>query len=244
MIATHKLFSVVACLSLGAAHAASLDKKIATPTAVARIADGEYCFAHVRTLTPERTPPSYLVLRLRIQVAYLNAGDRPLIIPVEHERTVYTALKPGVMNIFHELPTVDSLTPSLKEMKDLPPKVSVENPIDPKNDYFAIVPAHGNLVSSRSETINFPVNHKMLFRHDPDLRGKRLYLRLELNQQEITPALLADLSDRWAQFGVPWTGSLMTNVMTIDVPRTVAQAKRCDDGPFETPNNKGADIGK
>src|SRR5580658_6917081 len=70
----------------------------------------------VRRLTPERLPPSYLVLRLNIQVAYRNNGARPLIIPVEHERTVYTALKPGVMNIFRELTGtgIDGLASSLK----------------------------------------------------------------------------------------------------------------------------------
>jgi hypothetical protein len=240
----NKLFPVLVCLSVCGAQAASLpENRLVAPTAVARITGGDYCFARVRGIEPERQPPSYLVLRLRIQVAYLNSGGRPLIIPLDHERTVYTALKPGVMNTFHELPTVESLSPSLKPMKDLPAKVSPDNPVDPKNDYFSIIPGAGDLVSSTIENITFPVNHKNLLRHDPDLRGHRLYIRLELKQQDMSPALLTDLSDRWTKFGVPWTGGVMTNVMTIDVPQQIAQAGACVDGPFESPGNHQENLG-
>jgi hypothetical protein len=241
---TNKLFPVLVCLSVCAAEAASLpDNRVLAPTAVARITGGDYCFARVRRLEPERQPPSYLVLRLKIQVAYLNSGRRPLIIPLDHERVIYTALKPGMMNIFHELPIVELLSPSLKPMKDLPPRVSPDNPVDPRNDYFSIIPAGGDLVSSIIENITFPVNHKNLLRHDPDLRGHRLYIRLQLNQQELTPALLTDLSDRWTKFGTPWTGSVTTNVMTIDVPQQIAQAGASVDGPFETPGNHQENLG-
>jgi hypothetical protein len=234
----------VACLSLCTLPGASLpDPQRVGLQAAARITAADYCFARVRRLTPERLPPSYLVLRLNIQVAYRNNGARPLIIPVEHERTVYTALKPGVMNVFRELPGIDGMVPSLKLMKELPPKVSPDNPSDPKNDVFVVIPARGDLVSPIFEEITLPVNHKLLLRHDPDLRGNRLYLRLQLKQQELLPALQTDLSDRWTRFGVPWTGNVMTNVVTIDVPRQFPQVKPCVDGPFETPDNYHENLG-
>src|SRR5580693_10311400 len=101
---TLKLFpttlGAVAFLSLCSLQGASLpDSQRIGLTGAARIVAANYCFARTRRFTPERQPPSYLVLRLRIQVAYRNGGTRPLIIPVEHERTVYEALQPGVMNI-------------------------------------------------------------------------------------------------------------------------------------------------
>src|ERR1039458_7044323 len=98
---TNRLFFVaIAYLSLSAAQGASLpDTRVVPPTAVVRITDTNYCFARVRRLAPERQPPSYMVLQLKIQVAYRNPGTRPLIMPLEHERTIYTALKPGVMKI-------------------------------------------------------------------------------------------------------------------------------------------------
>jgi len=231
-------------MSLCAAQGASLpDSRNIGLSAAARITEANYCFARTRRFTPERQPPSYLVLRLRIRVAYLNGGTRPLIIPVEHDRTVYTALKPGVMNIFRELPGTDGLHPSLKLMKELPSKVSPDNPGDPRNDYFSVIPAHGDIVESLLEEITFPVNHKMLLRHDPDLRGHRLYVRLQLKQQELSPELETDLSDRWTRFGLPWTGNVMTNVMTVDVPRQIPEAKPCVDGPFETPGNRQENLG-
>jgi hypothetical protein len=234
------------CSVLGAAKAASLpDSRNVGLSAAARITEANYCFARTRRFTPERQPPSYLVLRLRIQVAYLNTGTRPIILPVEHDRTVYEALKPGVMNIFHEMPgmAIDGLSASLKLMKELPPKVSPDNPADPRNDYFAVIPAGGNILEPLLEEIAFPVNHKMILRHDPDLRGHRLYIRLQLKQQELSPELETDLSDRWVRFGVPWTGNVMTNVMTIDVPRQIGEAKPCVDGPFETPGNHQENLG-
>jgi hypothetical protein len=234
------------CSVLGAAKAASLpDSRNVGLSAAARITEANYCFARTRRFTPERQPPSYLVLRLRIQVAYLNTGTRPIILPVEHDRTVYEALKPGVMNIFHEMPgmAIDGLSASLKLMKELPPKVSPDNPSDPRNDYFAVIPAGGNILEPLLEEIAFPVNHKMILRHDPDLRGHRLYIRLQLKQQELSPELETDLSDRWIRFGVPWTGNVMTNVMTIDVPRQIGEAKPCVDGPFETPGNHQENLG-
>jgi len=39
-------------------------------------------------------------------------------------------------------------------------------------------------------------------------------------------ALMTDLADRWARFGVPWTGTLTTNLIAVDVP-----AKPKDPGP-------------
>jgi hypothetical protein len=237
-------FGAIVCLSFCSLQAASLpDSQRVGLTGAARIAEAKFCFAHNRLFSPERQPPSYLVLRLRIQLAYRNTGTRPLIIPLEHERTVYTALKPGVMDIFRELPGMEGLTPTLKVMKELPYKVSPDNPSDPKNDFFVVIPAHGDYVPPQFEEITLPVNHKMVFRHDPDLRGKKLYLRLQLKQQELTPELETDLSDRWVRFGVPWTGKVMTNVVTIDVPRQLPDAKPCVDGPFETPDNYHENLG-
>src|SRR5580698_948301 len=102
---TIKLFpatlSALACLSLSTLQGASLpDSQRIGLTGAARITAADYCFARTRRFTPERQPPSYLVLRLKIQVAYRNTGARALIIPIEHERAVYTALKPGVMDLF------------------------------------------------------------------------------------------------------------------------------------------------
>jgi hypothetical protein len=237
-------FGALACLSLCTLQGASLpESQRVGLTGAARIAEANFCFARTHRLTPERQPPSYLVLRLRIQVAYRNTGTRQLIIPVEHERTVYTALKPGVMDIFRELPGIDGLEPSLKVMKELPYKVSPDNPSDPKNDFFVVIPAHSDFVAPLFEEITLPVNHKMMFRNDPDLRGKRLYLRLLLRQQEMTPELETDLSDRWVRFGLPWTGNVMTNVVTIDVPRQFQDVKPCVDGPFETPDNYHENLG-
>src|SRR3984885_718633 len=73
------------------------------PAAIASIAKADYCFARVRGLAPERMPPAYLVLRLHVRIDYRNTGTRPLIMPLERERTIYSSLTQGKMSIFKEL---------------------------------------------------------------------------------------------------------------------------------------------
>lgn len=181
----------------------------------------------MRGLDPGRLPPAYLVLELSVRISYRNPGARPLILPLEHERTIYTALVPGSrMNIFHG--PLGLLEPSYNPMKDLPADVSPDSPVSPRNDVFTAIPAGGELTPPLMENIILPVNRKALFRHDPDLRGHRVYLRLKLKHRELAAGLEAVLSDRWTRFGVPWTGTLMTNTFAIDVPQA-PQGLPCKD---------------
>lgn len=232
--------------SIGLAQASSIQgAPVAGPEAVATITSASYCFAHERALEVERLPPSYLVLQLHVRVAYQNAGTRPLIMPLGYQRKVYMALKPGVMAISDQRKNFpDDSEPA--PMTRLPADVSPDNPVNPSNDVFTIIPAGGEMKTPFDEELNFPVNHKKLFSRDPDLRGHRLYIRLQFDQQDMDPVLKANLSDRWARFGVPWTGRLRTNTVTIDVPSAPPSAKLCVDtrvperfdGHLQTGNNR------
>ncbi len=66
-----------------------------------------------------------------------------MILPLERERTIYTALKPGNMSEFKE--GLGLLDPALKVMNELPADVSRDNPILPKNDVFGVIPAGGEM---------------------------------------------------------------------------------------------------
>jgi hypothetical protein len=218
--------SVFACVC-PAWGAAPRDAAIPGPSAVATNAEINYCFARVRGLDPGRQPPAYLVVQLHVQVAYRNAGTRPLILPLERERTVFRSLKPGIaMTVFHA--PFSLLEPSYTMMKDLPADVSPDSPVEPKNDVFAVIPARGEMTPPLMEDIVMPVDRKSLFGKDVDLRGHKVYLRLKFAHRELSAALKASLSDRWARFGIPWTGTLMTNTFVIDVP-TAPQAAPCKD---------------
>jgi hypothetical protein len=117
-------------------------------------------------------------------------------------------------------------------MKDLPADVSPDSPVSPKNDVFAVIPAGGEMTPPLLEEIEMPVSRKGLFRQYPDLRGHRVYVKLRFVHRELSAALAADLSDRWSRFGVPWTGTLTTNTMLIDVP-AAPEAAPCKD--IQTP---------
>jgi len=210
--------------------AATRNPEIASPTAIATNAEVTYCFARVRGLDPSREPQAYLVVRLRATVSYRNAGTRPVILPLEHTRIIYSGFKPEGMKVFKE--GLGLLDPVLKVMKELPPDVSPNSPVSPKNDVFGVIPAGGEMTPPRLEEITLPVNRKGVFRQYPDLRGHRVFVKLQFAHQELAAALLADLSDRWSLFGVPWAGSLTTNVIAIDVP-AAPQAAPCKD--IQTP---------
>jgi hypothetical protein len=219
--------SALTCAGLFFSQAATLpDSKISSPTAEATSADVNFCFARVRGLDPTRLPPAYLVLRLNVTVSYRNPGTRPLILPLERERTIYTALKPGSMNVFKE--GMGLFDPILKPMNDLPADVSPDSPVNPKNDVFAVIPAGGEMTPPLLEEITLPVSRKGLFKKYPDLRGHRVYLKLRFVHRELSAALEASLSDRWSSFGVPWTGTLTTNTILIDVPAS-PEAAPCKD---------------
>jgi hypothetical protein len=202
------------------------DTRIVSPTAIAADANVNYCFARVRGLDPERLPPAYLVLRLTVKVSYRNAGSRALILPLKRERTVFSALKPGSMNVFKD--GLGLFDPILKPMEHLPPDVSPDSPFDPKNDSFAVIPAGGEMTPPLLEEITMPVSRKGVFRRYPDLRGHRVYVKLRFEHQELSAPLQANLSDRWSRFGVPWSGTLTTNTILIDVP-AAPQAAPCKD---------------
>jgi hypothetical protein len=215
------------CAGLGLGQAAAVrDSRIVSPTAYASSANVTYCFARVRGLEPERLPPAFLVLRLRVTVAYSNPGTRPIILPLESERTVYTALKPGQMSVFKD--NLGLFNRAFKVMADLPGNVSPDSPITPKNDIFAVIPAGGEMTPPLSEEVILPVDRKGVFRKYPDLRGHRVYIKLRFAHRQLSAALLADLSDRWSRFGVPWTGTLTTNTILVDVPAS-PQATPCVD---------------
>jgi len=219
--------SVLICSGLGSGGAATIrDLRVVSPTAVATNAEVSYCLDRVRGLDPERLPPAYLVLRLRITVSYSNAGTRPVILPLERERIIYTALQPGAMKIFKE--GLGLFDPVLKVMNDLPDDVGLDSPVTPKNDVFTVIPAGGEMTPPLVEEITLPVNRKPLFRRYPDLRGHRVYMKLRFVHRDLSAALQANLSDRWSRFGVPWTGSLTTNTILIDVP-SAPQAVPCKD---------------
>jgi hypothetical protein len=225
--------SVLACICLCFGQGAPPGNiPAAGPQAVVTNASADYCFTRVRGNDPSQMPPAYLVLQLRVRVAYHNGGTSPMILPLERERALYTALKPGPMEKFPPPPGL--YEPGRSVMKKLPADVSPESPIQPKNDVFTVIPAGGEMTPALMEDFTLVLNHKTDFRTYPDLRGHRVYVQLQFAHRQLAPALEAALSDRWSRFGVLWTGTLRTNVFTIDVP-AAPHAAACKDDYTGTP---------
>jgi hypothetical protein len=218
------LTCAVLCFGVDAAQRAA---NVGGPEAVATNADISYCFARERGLDPGHLPQSYLVAQIRVLIAYRNAGNRPLILPVERQRTIYEGLQPDEMNVFKEhLPLFD---PAIRVMKRLPADVSPESPVSPKNDVFTVILPGGEMNPPLLEEINLPVTREGALKRYPDLRGHKVYMKLRFVHRDLSAALKTDLSDRWAAFGVPWTGTLTTNTFVFDVPSAPRVAPCLDD---------------
>jgi len=198
--------------------------QVTAPEATATVSEANYCFVKKRGILSEQMPVPTLTLQLKVRVAFTNQVVRPLILPIDHDRTVFLAMTPGVMKPMKK--PVNLLEPKINVMARLPADVNPDNPTDPVNDEFVIVRAHGS-TPLYEEEIDLPVYKKNP--HDTtDLRGKRIYFKLQVEHQAMTPGLAAGLSDRWARFGVPWTGTLRTNMFVVDVP-AAPQAPECVD---------------
>jgi hypothetical protein len=198
---------------------------VSGPTATAKVIEANYCFAELHGLLPERLPAPALVLKVRLQIAYHDGGGRPLILPLNHESTVWMSKTPGVMKILHQ--PVGLMDPAVKPMMRLPADVNPDNPVNPKNDVFGLIPAGGDLVAPLEEDVILQI-YKTSLRERVDLRGKRVYVKLQFDHQPLSGNLEAQLSDRWSRFGVPWTGALRTNTLIFDIP-TRPNAHKCPD---------------
>jgi hypothetical protein len=214
-----------ACVCRGQ-NAAPPASQAGGPEAVATNADVSYCFSPVRGLDPGHEPPPFIELELHVRVSYRNHGTSPLIVPLERTRTVYTGLKPEALSVFRESRNPFEL--AVKPMKELPSSVNRDNPIDPENDVFAVIPADGEM-TPLLEDLSLPVTRTGFFKKYPDLRGHRVDIKLQFVHQPLAAALRADLSNRWASFGVPWTGTLTTNTFLVDVPENPPATARCID---------------
>lgn len=212
------LSSTLACFCAG------LRAPAGGPEATAAITEAHYCFERVRGIDSARMPIPTLTVQLIVRVSFTSAGAQPLILPLDHERIVYISLAPGVMKPLPK--AVNLLEPKVQPMAHLPPDVNPANPVDPDNGVFAIVRAVGS-TPLYEEKVTVPVYRNTMRTHT-DIRGHRVYFRLQLEHRGLAPALEADLSDRWSGFGVPWTGTLRTNTFVLDVP-TAPRAVECSD---------------
>jgi hypothetical protein len=237
--------SLAICLIAGAGlQAAELRGAVPAPEpeAFARITSASYCNARPRALELERLPPSWVVLKLHMQVVYHNSGTRPIILPSGRELTVYSSVREGTMLAVAQPSDVLADENSTVVMKELPPTVNPENPASP-NNAFRIIPAGATAEFPLDQDVALPVNHKELFHHDPDLRGHRVYVRLQFHHQDLDPALEDQLSGRWGRFGAIWTGTLKTNTMQFDVPASPAGSGVCVDTRAPVPFDGHAQTG-
>ena len=108
-----------------------------------------------------------------MKMTYHNPGSRPLIVAIDHDMKAYTSLAPGTMKLLKSPVSVSLLAPSVKPMKHLPPDMNPDNPVEPENDVFRIVPPQSDITLPDLEEVTLPIYVRYQLKKYPDVRGKR-----------------------------------------------------------------------
>jgi hypothetical protein len=195
----------------------------AGPVATATILNSRYCLGTPSPNLPmvrrngrlepiELYPPDSITLRLQMSVAYRNPASTPWIFPVASQTVV---LMGTALDSLLEAPQ-PFLTPSPAASDTLPDR----NEDAPARALFpALAPRELMNVANPLESIFLHI-YTPSIRTEPDLRGKKIYVRLELLSSRWTPRLLARLAKKWKSYGNLWTDSVRTEPIEIEIPRT------------------------
>ena len=194
----------------------------AGPVAAASILSSRYCLGPPSPNLPmvrrngrlepiELYPPDSITLRLRMNVTYRNTASVPWILPVASQTVVLAGTEPDSLV---EVPQ-PFLTPSPAASDKLPDA----NEDAPARALFpSIAPGQSLSVANPLESVLLHI-YTPSIRSEPDLRGKKIYVRLELLSSRWTPRLLARLAKKWKNYGNLWTESVRTEPLEIEIPR-------------------------
>ncbi len=170
---------------------------------------------------PERLPPDAITLRLRIRLSYRNVGSRPLILPLLKGLTalVISPTRAGATRRQSE-----RVVPYFGRM--IPEDLSQEGDQPTLNHNFEVIPPGGVFERRFSRETDFDEyvildvrNPAGKFQRD-DLRGKKIFLQLELNHLRFPKSQADELAVRWERYGYLWTGTVRSNPVEINIPRS------------------------
>ncbi|MEQ1886139.1 MAG: hypothetical protein ABL967_13830 [Bryobacteraceae bacterium] len=199
------------------------------PAAAATIVSSRYCLGTPSANLPmirrngklepiEPYPPDAVTLRLQVSVAYRNGGSMPWILPVANQAVVSVGL---AADSLAEVP--QPFLNAASAAADRLPDGSEDMPN--KALFPTIGPAESLNFNNPLESIFVRV-YTPSIRSDRDLRGKKIYLQMELLSSRWSPRLLARLAKKWKNYGNLWTDTVRTQLLEVEVPR-VPEAADC-----------------
>jgi hypothetical protein len=219
------LSSAILAVLLLAAVAAGFQQSpdAAGPVATATILNSRYCLGTPSPNVPmvrrngrlepiELFPPDAITLRLQLSVGYRNTGTVPWILPVASQAVVLAGTDPAALAEVPQPILTQGPAPSEKL-----PDGSEEMPS--RSLFPAIPPGESLSVTNPLETVLLHIFRPSI-KSEPDLRGKKIYVRLEFFSSRWTPRLLSRLAKKWKNYGTLWTESVRTEPIEINVPRT------------------------
>lgn len=185
------------------------------PSVRATIRNQYYCLGQPDgPIGLEPLPPDAITMRLRIQLAYRNVAQRPLILPVVSGLTalIVSRTADDAIHGRYELvvPYGGRMTPFELKPEEL---------TEPKRDFEVIPP------QSLSKYLSQGEEYAILSVHDPrgrrpELLGRRIFLQLEFDHLRFSRSVARDLAIKWERYGYLWTGTVVTEPIEINIPRS------------------------
>lgn len=195
---------VAICLSISLAPAQSREKREDVQIS-ASIASIKYCQGR---FTPfGREEDSDLTLKIVVTVTYHNGSSTPLIVPLFHSSAIATQdgrvlsemiLPPSALPVYGQLTKAHIASPSPPYAVLILPGGSAESPY--LNDVFTI-----------------PIDRANPEEESVDL-GSHWVFDLKRNHMVLTKDVIEEYKSAWGADGELWTGTAVSNQVTLDVP--------------------------
>ncbi|MEQ1946341.1 MAG: hypothetical protein ABL995_04085 [Bryobacteraceae bacterium] len=216
-----KLISTFLALSVCPA-AFAFQQSDGGPTATAAIVSSRYCLGTPSANLPmirrngklepiELYPLDAITLRLQLKVAYRNGGSMPWILPVANQAVVSAGVAPDMLA---EVPQ-----PFLGAGSSAADRLPDGDEDAPNKTLFPAIAAGESLNFNNPLESIFVRVYTPSIRSERDLRGKKIYLQMELLSSRWSPRLLTRLAKKWKNYGNLWTDTVRTQLVEIDVPR-------------------------
>jgi hypothetical protein len=169
----------------------------------------------------EQQPSDAITLRLRVRLSYRNVGSSPLILPLLKGLTA-VIISPTLGDANQRRSQI--VVPYFGRMT--PEEISQEGNEPTLNHNFEII-LPGGVFKRRFEREGDFDEYVILDIYNPaakfqkvDLRGRKLFVQLELNHLRFPQSQADELTNRWQAYGYLWTGKVKSSPMEIDVPRS------------------------
>jgi len=213
--------TIILCFLVSASSGFAKSTSNPTPSVRMVVDESHYCLGQpgsMRVLT--RKPSNWfendgaqtITLRLHVSLYYKNNGPRSLILPIAEDSKLVVSetrlddgrdKQPAI--VFHPPHARGDLT---------------NVPISMFDRFFQVIgPGEETVRPINKEYVFFAIYEPEAKRHQVDLRGRKVFVQLELDRFGVPSDQKARLRS-WGGNGLIWTGRLRTEQIEVEIPQS------------------------